>query len=80
VGQRPPATGYIKKEEAKLQRGGTCIRPNQWLGNKKGLAKKKQQKRLQGLGREERGQQSNRAALHGKLQSTKPEFDRWMKA
>jgi hypothetical protein len=79
VGQCPPAAEYIKKEEAKLQRGRTYIRPNQWLGNEKGLAKKIQQIRLQGLGREERGQQSNKAALHGKLQSTKPEFDQGMK-
>jgi hypothetical protein len=79
VGQRPPAAEYIIKEETKLQRGRTYIRPNQWLGNEKGLAKKIQQIRLQGLGREERGQQSNKAALHGKLQSTKPEFDRGMK-
>jgi hypothetical protein len=69
---------YIKKEEAKLQRGGTYVRPNQWLGNERGQAKKKQQTRLQGLGREGRGQQSNRAALHGKLQSTKPKFDQRM--
>jgi hypothetical protein len=54
VGQRPPVAEYIKKEEAKLQRGRTYIRPNQWLGNEKGLAKKIQQIRLQGLGREER--------------------------
>jgi hypothetical protein len=80
-GNAPPSRQqeiYIKKEEAKLQRGGTYVRPNQWLGNERGQAKKKQQTRLQGLGREGRGQQSNRAALHGKLQSTKPKFDRRM--
>jgi hypothetical protein len=68
-GATPPRNRkyILKKEEAKLQRGGTYIRPNQWLGNEKGLAKKKQQIRLQGLGREERGQQRNRATLHGKL-------------
>jgi hypothetical protein len=46
-GNAPRNRKYIlKKEEAKLQRGGTYIRPNQWLGNEKGLAKEKQQIRL----------------------------------
>jgi hypothetical protein len=40
VGQRPPAQEiYIKKEETKLQEGGTYVRPNQWLG--KGTSKER---------------------------------------
>jgi hypothetical protein len=48
-GVAPPGNreNILKKEETKLQRG-TYIRPNQWLGNEKGLAKKKQQVRYRG--------------------------------
>jgi hypothetical protein len=49
------------------------------LGNERGLAKKETIEETTGA-REGRGQHNNRAALQEKLKSTKPDFDRWMKA
>jgi hypothetical protein len=42
-GATPPGNrrNILKKgNKTKLQEGGTYVRPNQWLGNERGLAKK----------------------------------------
>jgi hypothetical protein len=41
-GATPPGNrrNILNKWKTKLHEGGTYIQPNQWLGNKRGLAKK----------------------------------------
>jgi hypothetical protein len=71
-GATPPGNrNHILTEETKikLQRGGTYALPNQWLGNEGGTSKERNNSK-----------NSNRAALQEKLKSTKPVFDRKMKA
>jgi hypothetical protein len=69
MGQRPPGNrrNILKREETKLQGGGTYVRPNQWLGNEEGLAKKETTAEKTTGARWGRGQYSNRAALQEKL-------------
>jgi hypothetical protein len=66
-GNAPGNRRNILKEETKLQRGGTYARPNQWLGNEGGLAKKETTAEKTTGARGGRGEHNNRAALQEKL-------------
>jgi hypothetical protein len=67
VGQRPRQKNILKKRGRKVTKRKDLHPAQPVVRHREGLAKKIQQIRIQGLGREERGQQSNKAALHGKL-------------
>jgi hypothetical protein len=57
---------YIKKEETKLQ-GGTYVRPNQWLGNERGLAKKEKTDKITGARQKREGATKQQSSTTRKL-------------